>query len=174
MICRGANRAPVRVPLPGRSQRESNPANALLAFLNPSPCRHESRECQVRAPPSFGQGSSDVPELLCGAPLAAITLPRLPECQYGDRAYAALKERTRILSTRPRACHRSYAVCMPSQASGLEPKAFESRIAISIEIPDLSFTSSDSACRVTPSALAASVTERPSGSRHCRRTIPPG
>src|ERR1700688_427219 len=90
------------------------------------------------------------------------------------RAQAALKAWILIPERRLRAVHKSWAICMPSQVSGLEPKALESLIAISTEIPALSFTRSDRACRVTPSDFAALVTERPSGSRHWRRTRPPG
>ena len=57
--------------------------------------------------------------------------------------------------------------------SALDPKPFESRMAMSTEIPALPFKRSESACRVTPSPAAASVTDRPSGSRHWRRIIPP-
>ena len=47
--------------------------------------------------------------------------------------------------------------CIPSQVSGVEPKAFDSRIAISTEILILvrSFTGSENACRVPPSPWAA-------------------
>ena len=38
----------------------------------------------------------------------------------------------------------------------------------------IGFTSSESACRVTPKPSAARVTVKPRGSRHCRFTIPPG
>ena len=48
--------------------------------------------------------------------------------------------------------------CIPSQVSGVEPKAFDSRIAISTEILVRSFTGSESACRVPPSPWAARVT----------------
>ena len=48
--------------------------------------------------------------------------------------------------------------CIPSQVSGVEPKAFDSRIAISTEILVRSFTGSKSACRVPPSPWAARVT----------------
>ena len=48
--------------------------------------------------------------------------------------------------------------CIPSQVSGVEPKAFDSRIAISTEILVRPFTGSESACRVPPSPWAARVT----------------
>ena len=63
--------------------------------------------------------------------------------------HAAAKCSTSICPARSRACQRSQAICIPSQVSGVEPKAFDSRIAISTEIPVRSFTSSESACRVT-------------------------
>ena len=68
----------------------------------------------------------------------------------------------------------SQAVCSPSQVSGDDPNAFDNRIAISTDTDDFSFTSSDSACLLTPNPSAALLTESPSGSRHSRRTIPPG
>jgi len=63
---------------------------------------------------------------------------------------------------------------MPSHISGLEPNAFDNRSAMSTDMPARSFTRSESACRVMPRPFAASVTDRPSGSKHCRRTMPPG
>ncbi len=61
---------------------------------------------------------------------------------------------------------------MPSQVSGVDPNAVKRRIDISMDMPAFAFTNSDNAWRVTP--RAALVTESPSGSRHSRRTIPPG
>ena len=52
-----------------------------------------------------------------------------------DSAHAVAKRSTAISPARARACHRSYAICIPSHASGVEPKAFDSRIAISTETP---------------------------------------
>src|SRR3990172_5860418 len=72
------------------------------------------------------------------------------------------------------ACARSYSICMPSHTSGLLPKALESRMAISGEIPAFSFTRLFRVCRVTPRRSAASVTVTPSGSMHSWRTILPG
>ena len=43
-----------------------------------------------------------------------------------------------------------------------------------METPTLSLTSSERACRVSPRPSAARVTDKPRGSRHCRRTMPPG
>src|SRR3990172_2494360 len=63
---------------------------------------------------------------------------------------------------------------MPSQTSGLEPKALESRIAICGEIAAFRFTRLLRACRVTPRNFAASVTVSPNGSMHSWRTIRPG
>ena len=88
--------------------------------------------------------------------------------------HAATKRSTARYSERSRACQRSQAICIPNRTSGVEPKDFDSRIAISTETPERSFTSSDSACRVTPYPLAARVTSRPRGSRHCLFTMPPG
>jgi antitoxin ParD1/3/4 len=78
----------------------------------------------------------------------------------GLERQAALKERTLIVRARSRAFASSYAVCIPSQVSALEPKALESRMAISTETPAFPFKRSESACRVTPNPSAASVTER--------------
>ena len=39
------------------------------------------------------------------------------------------------------ACQRSYAICIPSHVSGVEPKAFDSRIAISTDTPVRPFNS---------------------------------
>ena len=90
------------------------------------------------------------------------------------RDQAALNFLTLTSSIRLCARHRSYAICMPSHVSGLEPKALESRIAISTETPLCSLTNSDKDWRVTPICSAALVTDKPSGSRHCRLMIPPG
>ena len=88
---------------------------------------------------------------------------------------------TRLRSAPPRSARR-----VPEPARDRRPSASPAMsrassrmpstglIAISTEIPVRSFTSSESACRVTPSPLAARVTERPRGSRHCRFTMPPG
>ena len=81
---------------------------------------------------------------------------------------------TEICVVRFRASQRSCAICIPSQVSGVEPNAFDRRIAISMEMPVRSLMSSESAWRVTPKPLAARVTESPRGSRHCLFTIPPG
>ena len=53
-------------------------------------------------------------------------------------------------------------------------RPFDRRTAMSTERPGYSLTSRERAWRVTPSPLAARVRLRPRGSRHCRRTIPPG
>src|SRR5574337_1506710 len=71
-------------------------------------------------------------------------------------------------------CVRSYSICMPSHTSGLLPKALDSRMAISGEMPAFSFTRLFRVCRLTPRRAAASVTVMPSGSMHSWRTILPG
>src|SRR5208282_668510 len=63
---------------------------------------------------------------------------------------------------------------MPSHVSGELPNALERRIAISGEIPLLPLTMLFTAWRVTPSTLAAAVTDSPSGSRQSSRTDSPG
>lgn len=73
------------------------------------------------------------------------------------RNQAATKRSTAIFPARSRACRRSYAICIPSQVSGVEPNAFESRIAMSAEIPVRPFTSSESAWRVTPIACRLTI-----------------
>ena len=55
-----------------------------------------------------------------------------------------------------------------SQLSALPPKTFESRTAISGEMPRFSLTSSDKVVRVTPNAAAASLMVKPNGSMHWR------
>jgi site-specific recombinase XerD len=61
-----------------------------------------------------------------------------------------------------------------SHVSGVLPNAFVSRMAISGLMPDLPLMTLLSACRVTPSSFAPSVTDSPDGSRHALRTIRPG
>src|ERR1700689_4378484 len=63
---------------------------------------------------------------------------------------------------------------MLSQLSGDESKAIASRNAIEGLTPDLPFSSSDKALRVTPRPFAASVTGMHSGSRHSSRITSPG
>jgi len=72
------------------------------------------------------------------------------------------------------AAARSKALCIRSQVSGVLPKALNSRIAISGEIPDFSLTMLLSAWRETPKSLAAFVTERSRGSRQSNLTMRPG
>ena len=74
------------------------------------------------------------------------------------RAPRRHKRSTAITAARPRACQSRRPSCIPSQVSGVEPKAFDSRIAISTEILVRPFTGSESACRVPPSPWAARVT----------------
>ena len=52
-----------------------------------------------------------------------------------DAARAVAKRSTVISAARSRACRRSYANCIPSHVSGVEPKAFDNRTAISAETP---------------------------------------
>src|SRR5262245_53002357 len=63
---------------------------------------------------------------------------------------------------------------MRISVSMLTPNAFSMRNAISGDKEERSFSSVDNAARVTPSALAAAVTESPSGSTISARTKPPG
>jgi len=70
----------------------------------------------------------------------------------GVSAHAVGKRSTVVSPARVRACHRSYATCIPSHVSGVEPKASDRRIAISTETPGRPFSNSESACRMTPSA----------------------
>src|ERR1700692_582959 len=63
---------------------------------------------------------------------------------------------------------------MLSQLSGDVSNAIASRIAIAGLTPDLPFSNSDNALRVTPRPLAATVTEMPSGWRHSSRITSPG
>src|ERR1700682_1808707 len=63
---------------------------------------------------------------------------------------------------------------MCNHVSGVLPKAFDSRMAISGLMPDLPFTTLLRAWRVTPSTFAAAVTESPKGSRQSCRTRRPG
>ena len=57
------------------------------------------------------------------------------------------------------------SACCVSQLAALPPNIFDSRTAISGEIPRLPFTSSDSFVRVTPSAAAVSVVLNPPTAR---------
>ena len=49
--------------------------------------------------------------------------------------HAAAKFSTAICPAPSRVCQRSYAICIPSQVSGVEPNAFDSLIANSTETP---------------------------------------
>jgi hypothetical protein len=69
---------------------------------------------------------------------------------------------------------RSYSICWAIQLWGVVSKAIESRRAISGDMPVWPFKSSDSAFRLTPSALAAPEIDRPSGFRQSSRIISPG
>ena len=90
-------------------------------------------------------------------------------------ASAGAKRSTSSCAVRSRACHRSWAVCIPSQVSGVEPNALrQPHRQLPPETPARSFTSSESAWRVTPKPCAARVTDNPRGSTHSRFTIPPG
>ena len=72
------------------------------------------------------------------------------------------------------ASHRSYCVCWLSQLSEEVSNAIESRTAISGLIPARPFKRADRVFRLTPRAIAAAVTEMPSGSRHSSLIISPG
>jgi hypothetical protein len=71
-------------------------------------------------------------------------------------------------------CQRSYWLCWINQLSGLPPKAFDSRIAISGEIPNRPFNRADKVFLETPSPLAASVTVNPNGSMQRALITSPG
>src|SRR5579862_4262570 len=58
--------------------------------------------------------------------------------------------------------------------SGVAPKALASRMAISVDTPACPLISRESVVRLTPNAFAASVTDRPNGSRQLSRTDWPG
>jgi hypothetical protein len=75
-----------------------------------------------------------------------------------------------LLCWRCDARQRSYWACMPIHSSGLVPRASDSFSAMSAEIPALPFKMRDSATRVTPRCLAASVTDLVP--RYSRRTLP--
>src|SRR5260370_42680083 len=72
-----------------------------------------------------------------------------------------------------RARQRSYCCCMLSQLSGVVPNATDNLRAIAGLTPKRPLRSSESALRVTPRALAASVTVMSSGSRQSSRSIFP-
>src|ERR1039458_1216542 len=63
---------------------------------------------------------------------------------------------------------------MRTHISGLGPNAFDSRTAISADMPAFSLTRLLTVWRATPSTLAASVTVKPNGSRKSWRTMRPG
>ena len=54
--------------------------------------------------------------------------------------------RAEMVRARSRACAKSQAVCRPNQVSALDPDAFDSLIAMSMEIPAFPFNRSDNAC----------------------------
>src|SRR5437867_5251930 len=68
----------------------------------------------------------------------------------------------------------SGTACILIHVSGVLPKAFERRIAISGEMPVLPLIRLDKDCRVIPRTFAPAVTDKPSGSRHDTRTALPG
>src|SRR5216684_5672817 len=90
------------------------------------------------------------------------------------RTHAALSRLTLRKEVVRRARHRSYCCCMLSQLSGVVPKATDNLRAIAGLTPEWPLRSSESALRVTPRALAASVTDISSGSRQSSRIISPG
>ena len=64
------------------------------------------------------------------------------------------------------ASHKSYWACWLSQLSAEVSNAIDRRIAISGLMPARPFKIADNVLRLTPSASAALVTVRPSGSKH--------
>src|SRR5271154_2988476 len=58
--------------------------------------------------------------------------------------------------------------------SGVAPKALERRMAMSPETPAWPLMRRERVVRLTPSAFAPSVTDRPNGSRQLSRTDRPG
>lgn len=72
------------------------------------------------------------------------------------------------------ACHRSNCIWWFSQLSGLPPKAFDKRMAITGVTQECPFKRLDSVFLVIPSPAAASVTVSPKGSRHISRISSPG
>ncbi len=69
---------------------------------------------------------------------------------------------------------RSYWSCWLSQLSAVVPKAIDRRTAISGLMPAWQFRMLDRVLRLTPSALAASVTVKPRGCKQSSRSTSPG
>src|SRR5262249_30875977 len=72
------------------------------------------------------------------------------------------------------ACAKSYCICIPSQTSGLPPKALDSRMAIPGLTPFLPLTRLLRVRRDTPSTSAALVMLRLRGLRQSSSTCSPG
>ena len=87
--------------------------------------------------------------------------------------YAASRD---TLSDRRRfsAIQRSYCTCWFNQLSALVSNAIDRRTAISGLMAARPLIMDESVFRLTPRALAVSVTESPRGSRHKARRISPG
>src|SRR4029077_10912523 len=98
----------------------------------------------------------------------------VPTTIQRGRGYAAESFLTLSSPRRCSACHRSYCACWFIQLSADVSKAMDRRTAISGLMPVRPFNKLDSVLRLTPSALAASVTLTPKGSRHNVRKISPG
>ena len=81
----------------------------------------------------------------------------MPLARFSPLGLGALKGATLISPARWRARAMSKLPCMRSKVSMETPKAFSTLIAISGERAARSFSSAESADRVTPSPLAASV-----------------
>ena len=100
-----------------------------------------------------------------------------PRKDCAPPSYAAVRGLYRCtliaLSCR-RACARSYADCKRSQWSALDHPAFSKRIAISGDNPARPLRTRESVCLAIPSALAASVTLKPKGSRQASLIEWPG
>src|ERR1700690_1850885 len=63
---------------------------------------------------------------------------------------------------------------MRIQISGVAPKALERRMAMSGDTPAWPLMRRERVVRLTPSAFAPAVTDRPNGSRQLSRTDSPG
>ncbi len=72
------------------------------------------------------------------------------------------------------AFHKSYCNCSRSQPSGVRPKTFDNLMAISGLTPTLPFKRTERVFRVTPRAMAASVTVKFSGFIQNSLMISPG
>ncbi len=168
----GAPEAPVSIRLSGKSS--VNPG-ASREDTSPTACSRgaEARGRSGATPATLGLPASSVgvsrhpPK--GGSPSGAIDLVNLPKARSG-RHKAFHHDLPGVAAGLPEIVGHLH----PRQVSGVEPKASDSRIATSTDIPVRPFTCSKSACRVTSKPSAARVTVRPRGSRHCRFTMPSG